>query len=173
MFFFCCLKKKTSNGSRSLKAKATNGGRSAKPEDFGSGVQEAEKNKLVFFGGCSFNFDLEDLLRASAEVLGKGSYGTAYKAVLDEGVMVVVKRLREVGVAKREFEQQMEVVGRVGQHPNIVPLRAYYFSKDEKLLVCDHYPTGSLSALLHGMLFFNLFFLSISVKCSIILHVGF
>ncbi|XP_058183739.1 probable inactive receptor kinase At5g58300 [Rhododendron vialii] len=150
VFFFCCLKKKTSNGSRSLKAKATNGGRSAKPEDFGSGVQEAEKNKLVFFEGCSFNFDLEDLLRASAEVLGKGSYGTAYKAVLDEGVMVVVKRLREVGVAKREFEQQMEVVGRVGQHPNIVPLRAYYFSKDEKLLVCDHYPTGSLSALLHG-----------------------
>jgi len=147
-FFFCCLKKKNSNGSSLLKVKATNG--SAKPGDFGSGVQEAEKNKLVFFEGCSLNFDLEDLLRASAEVLGKGSYGTAYKAVLDEGVMVVVKRLRDVGVAKREFEQQMEVVGRVGQHPNIVPLRAYYFSKDEKLLVCDHYPTGSLSALLHG-----------------------
>lgn len=165
------MKKKNSNGNSLLKVKATNG--SAKPGDFGSGVQEAEKNKLVFFEGCSLNFDLEDLLRASAEVLGKGSYGTAYKAVLDEGVMVVVKRLRDVGVAKREFEQQMEVVGRVGQHPNIVPLRAYYFSKDEKLLVCDHYPTGSLSALLHGMLCFKLLFLSISLTCSIILHVGF
>ncbi|KAK9081913.1 hypothetical protein Syun_030750 [Stephania yunnanensis] len=30
-------------------------------------------------------FDLEDLLRASAEVLGKGSVGTSYKAVLEEG----------------------------------------------------------------------------------------
>ncbi|GKE85206.1 hypothetical protein Tco_1558948, partial [Tanacetum coccineum] len=47
------------------------------------GVQAAEKNKLVFLEGSVYNFDLEDLLRASAEVLGKGSYGTAYKAILD------------------------------------------------------------------------------------------
>ncbi|KAF5959753.1 hypothetical protein HYC85_000962 [Camellia sinensis] len=147
---FFCLKKKDSGGSNLLKGKTATGGRSEKPEDFGSGVQEAEKNKLVFFEGCSYNFDLEDLLRASAEVLGKGFYGTAYKAILDEGVMVVVKRLREVGVGKREFEQQMEVVGRAGQHPNVVPLRAYYYSKDEKLIVCDYIPAGSLFARLHG-----------------------
>ncbi|GFY83540.1 leucine-rich repeat protein kinase family protein [Actinidia rufa] len=123
---------KNSDGTGALKVKAANGGRKEKPKDFGSGVQEAEKNKLVFFEGSAYNFDLEDLLRASAEVLGKGSYGTTYKAVLDEGVMVVVKRLREIRVGKSEFEQQMEVLGRVGQHPNIVPLRAYYYSNDEK-----------------------------------------
>lgn len=145
----CCLKKKdTENGNR-LKGK---GGRGEKPkEDFGSGVQGAEKNKLVFFEGCSYNFDLEDLLRASAEVLGKGSYGTTYKAILEEGTTVVVKRLKEVVVGKREFEQQMEIVERVGQHPNIVPLRAYYYSKDEKLLVYDYMTDGSFSALLHGI----------------------
>nr|KYP43363.1 putative inactive receptor kinase At5g58300 family [Cajanus cajan] len=44
----------------------------------------------------------------------------------------------------------MEIVGRVGQHPNVVPLRAYYYSKDEKLLVCDYIPSGNLSTLLHG-----------------------
>ncbi|GFY83537.1 leucine-rich repeat protein kinase family protein [Actinidia rufa] len=141
---------KNSDGTGALKVKAANGGRKEKPKDFGSGVQEAEKNKLVFFEGSAYNFDLEDLLRASDEVLGKGSYGTTYKAVLDEGVMVVVKRLREIRVGKSEFEQQMEVLGRVGQHPNIVPLRAYYYSNDEKLLVSDNYPMGSFSALLHG-----------------------
>ncbi|XP_043699123.1 probable inactive receptor kinase At5g58300 [Telopea speciosissima] len=147
----CCLKKKDSEGSSVLKGKATGGGRAEKPkEEFGSGVQEAEKNKLVFFEGCSYNFDLEDLLRASAEVLGKGSYGTAYKAILEEGTTVVVKRLKEVVVGKRDFEQQMEIVGRVGQHPNVVPLRAYYYSKDEKLLVYDYIPAGNLSTLLHG-----------------------
>ncbi|CAI0431468.1 unnamed protein product [Linum tenue] len=109
-----------------------------------------KKNKLVFFEGCSYNFDLEDLLRASAEVLGKGSYGTAYKAVLEESTTVVVKRLKEVVVGKREFEQQMEIVGRVGQHPNVVPLRAYYYSKDEKLLVYDYISAGSLNVMLHG-----------------------
>ncbi|KAI3473053.1 hypothetical protein Pfo_030022 [Paulownia fortunei] len=119
-------------------------------EDFGSGVQEAEKNKLIFFEGCSYNFNLEDLLRASAEVLGKGSYGTTYTAILEEGMTVVVKRLREVLAGKREFEQQMKAIGRMSQHPNIVPLRAYYYSKDEKLLVYDHVPGGSLSTQLHG-----------------------
>ncbi|GAV89116.1 Pkinase domain-containing protein/LRRNT_2 domain-containing protein/LRR_8 domain-containing protein [Cephalotus follicularis] len=141
----CCSKRKASNGSAAIK------GKGEKPkEDFGSGVQEAEKNKLVFFGGCSYNFDLEDLLRASAEVLGKGSYGTTYKAILEEGRTVVVKRLKEVVVGKREFEQQMERVGRVGQHPNVVPHRAYYYSKDEKLLVYDYITAGSFSSVLHG-----------------------
>lgn len=86
-------------------------------------------------------------------MLGKGSYGTAYKAILEEATTVVVKRLKEVVVSKRDFEQQMELVGRVGQHPNVVPLRAYYYSKDEKLLVYDYISNGSLSALLHGMSF--------------------
>ncbi|XP_059659894.1 probable inactive receptor kinase At5g58300 [Cornus florida] len=150
IIFFCCLKRKNREGSSVLKGKATGGGRSDKPEEFGSGVQEPEKNKLVFFEGCSYNFDLEDLLRASAEVLGKGSYGTAYKAVLEEATTVVVKRLKEVGAGKKDFDQQMEIIGRVGQHPNVVPLRAYYYSKDEKLLVYDYIPNGSLSAVLHG-----------------------
>ncbi|KAG2686220.1 hypothetical protein I3760_10G166300 [Carya illinoinensis] len=148
MIVMCCLKKKDRENSSAVKGKV---GRSEKPRDFGSGVQDAEKNKLVFFEGCSYNFDLEDLLRASAEVLGKGTYGTTYKAILDEGgTTVVVKRLKEVVAGKREFEQQMEIVQRVGQHPNIVPLRAYYYSKDEKLLVYDYITTGSFSALLHG-----------------------
>ncbi|GAA0160895.1 hypothetical protein LIER_17339 [Lithospermum erythrorhizon] len=147
----CCLKRKKSEGGRVLKGESSGGGRGEKPkEEFGSGVQEPEKNKLVFFEGSSYNFDLDDLLRASAEVLGKGSFGTAYKAVLEESTTVVVKRLKEVLVGKKEFEQQMEIIGRVGQHLHLVPLRAYYYSKDEKLLVFDYFSNGSLSMLLHG-----------------------
>ncbi|MED6155747.1 hypothetical protein PIB30_007983 [Stylosanthes scabra] len=151
----CCLKKKDDGNERPSsvsKGKGPSvGGRGEKPkEEFGSGVQEPEKNKLVFFEGSSYNFDLEDLLRASAEVLGKGSYGTAYKAVLEESTTVVVKRLKEVVVSKKDFEQQMEIIGRVGQHPNVLPLRAYYYSKDEKLLVYDYVPSGNLSTLLHA-----------------------
>ncbi|KAF3334918.1 inactive receptor kinase [Carex littledalei] len=116
----------------------------------GAGTSEAEKNRLVFVGkGAGYTFDLEDLLRASAEVLGKGSVGTSYKAVLEEGTTVVVKRLKDVVATRREFEQHMEEIGKV-DHRNILPVRAYYFSKDEKLLVFDYVPTGSLSAMLHG-----------------------
>lgn len=151
MILLCCLRKKKSEESSVSKAKVTNGGKNEKSEEyFGSGIQASEKNKLFFFEGSTYVFDLEDLLRASAEVLGKGSYGTAYKAVMDEGTTVVVKRLREVGVAKKEFEQHMEILGKIGRHPNIVPLCAYYYSKDEKLLVYEYMPASSLSVCLHG-----------------------
>ena len=154
VILLCCLKKKDSEGTVLHKGKSLSSGKGEQPkEDFGSGVQEPEKNKLVFFEGSSYNFDLEDLLRASAEVLGKGSYGTAYKAILEEGTIVVVMRMKEVAVGKKEFEQQIEIVGRVSCHPNVVPLRAYYYSKDEKLLVFDYITGGSLFALFHGMFY--------------------
>ncbi|KAL6998535.1 hypothetical protein U1Q18_008663 [Sarracenia purpurea var. burkii] len=146
-----CLKKKDSENGGVMKRKAYSSEKSEKPkEDFSSGVQEAEKNKLVFFQDHPYNFDLEDLLSASAEVMGKGSYGTTYKAILEEGTTVIVKRLKEVVVGKKEFEQQVEIVESVGQHPNVVPLCAYYYSKDEKLLVYDYMLLGSFSNQLHG-----------------------
>lgn len=110
-----------------------------------------EKNKIVFFEECNLAFDLEDLLRASAEILGKGSFGTTYKAALEDASTVVVKRLKEVTVGKKEFEQQMEVLGKI-KHENVDALRAYYYSKDEKLVVSDYYQQGSVSSILHGML---------------------
>ncbi|KAL5226322.1 hypothetical protein ABZP36_014587 [Zizania latifolia] len=114
------------------------------------GAGATEPSRLVFVGkGAGYSFDLEDLLRASAEVLGKGSVGTSYKAVLEEGTTVVVKRLKDVAVARREFDAHMDALGKV-EHRNVLPVRAYYFSKDEKLLVCDYLPNGSLSAMLHG-----------------------
>lgn len=150
VIFVCCLKRKKSESSGVLKEKASYAGKSEVSKSFGSGVQEAEKNKLFFFEGCSYSFDLEDLLKASAEVLGKGSFGTTYKASLEEGTTVVVKRLREVVIGKKEFEQQMEFVERIGKHPNVTPLQAYYYSKDEKLLVYNYMPEGSLFTLLNG-----------------------
>ncbi|KAL6902025.1 hypothetical protein ACP4OV_004901 [Aristida adscensionis] len=153
MFTVCFSKRKERKQDEvEYNGKGTDGARIEKrKEDVSSGVQMAQKNKLVFLDGCSYNFDLEDLLRASAEVLGKGSYGTAYKAILEDGTIVVVKRLKDVVAGKKEFEQQMELIGRVGKHAHLVPLRAYYYSKDEKLVVYEYIPTGSFSALLHGI----------------------
>ena len=110
-----------------------------------------ENEKLVFFEGNNLAFDLEDLLRASAEVLGKGTFGTTYKAALEDAGTVVVKRLKEVSVGKREFGQQMEVIGNI-RHENVAAVRAYYYSKDEKLVVYDYFDQGSVSAMVHGML---------------------
>lgn len=112
-------------------------------------VNGTGSKKLVFFGNASRVFDLEDLLRASAEVLGKGTFGTAYKAVLEGGTAVAVKRLKDVTLPEKEFKEKIEGVGAM-DNQNLVPLRAYYYSRDEKLLVYDYMAMGSLSALLHG-----------------------
>ncbi|CAH1447046.1 unnamed protein product [Lactuca virosa] len=147
----CCLKKESGDITRIERGKSFTNRNGQKPsEEFGSGVLDTDNNKLVFFQGSSYNFDLEDLLRASAEVLGKGSFGTAYKAVLEESTTVVVKRLKEVAAVKKDFEQQMEIIERVSHHHNVVPVRAYFYSKDEKLLVYDYFSGGSLMSLLHG-----------------------
>ncbi|XP_009137388.1 probable inactive receptor kinase At4g23740 [Brassica rapa] len=118
------------------------------PEKFDSRMEEAN-NRLSFFEGCSYSFDLEDLLRASAEILGKGTFGTTYKAVLEDATSVAVKRLKDVAAGKRDFEQQMEIIGGI-KHENVVELKAYYYSKDEKLMVYDYFSSGSVASLLHG-----------------------
>ncbi|KAI4326287.1 hypothetical protein MLD38_031616 [Melastoma candidum] len=108
------------------------------------------EKKLVFFGNSRAKaFDLEDLLRASAEVLGKGTYGTTYKAILEDGTMVAVKRLKDVNVPASEYKEKIEAIGRM-ENENLGSLMAYYYSNDEKLLVYEYMPMGSLSALLHG-----------------------
>ncbi|KAI3508458.1 hypothetical protein L1887_23466 [Cichorium endivia] len=84
---------------------------------------------------------------ASIEILGKGTFGTTYKVALEDSTDVVVKRLKEVNVTLREFEQQMEIVGSI-RHENVVPLRAYYYSIDEKLTLYDYSGQDSVSSML-------------------------
>ncbi|XP_022891111.1 probable LRR receptor-like serine/threonine-protein kinase At1g51880 [Olea europaea var. sylvestris] len=105
--------------------------------------------KLVFNEGRNLDFGLEDLLRASAEVLGKGTFGTSYEATLDNGITIVVKTLKDVIVTSKEFQQQMEVIGRM-KNESVATLMAYYYSRDYKLVVYDYYGAGSVSSMLHG-----------------------
>ncbi|XP_042515001.1 leucine-rich repeat receptor-like protein kinase PXC1 [Macadamia integrifolia] len=136
--------KKSFTGEK--KVYANNGGGGAGDSD---GTTATDRSKLVFFDRRK-QFELEDLLRASAEMLGKGSLGTVYKAVLEDGCTAAVKRLKDANpCARKEFEQYMDLIGKL-KHPNIVRLRAYYYAKEEKLLVYDYLSNGSLHYLLHG-----------------------
>lgn len=112
---------------------------------------EGEKlGRLVFLGDEVMSYSLEDLLKASAETLGRGSVGSTYKAVMESGYIVTVKRLKDARYPKMEdFRRQMEILGRL-THPNVVPLRAYFQAKEERLLVYDYFPNGSLFSLIHG-----------------------
>ncbi|KAJ8770058.1 hypothetical protein K2173_010089 [Erythroxylum novogranatense] len=95
-------------------------------------------------------FNLDELLKASAFVLGKSGIGIVYKVVLEDGLTLAVRRLGEGGSQRfKEFQTEVEAIGKL-RHPNIVTLRAYYWSVDEKLLIYDYVPNGSLTKALHG-----------------------
>ncbi|KAI7995928.1 Inactive leucine-rich repeat receptor-like serine/threonine-protein kinase [Camellia lanceoleosa] len=107
---------------------------------------------LVFCGGGGeeMSYSLEDLLKASAETLGRGTMGSTYKAVMETGFIVTVKRLKDARYPRpEELRRHMEVLGRL-RHPNVVPIRAYFQAKEERLLVYDYFPNGSLFSLIHG-----------------------
>ncbi|KAL9227140.1 hypothetical protein vseg_002872 [Gypsophila vaccaria] len=95
-------------------------------------------------------FDLPDLLKASAEILGSGCFGSSYKATMTNGNAVVVKRFKKMNnVGRDEFQEHMRRLGRLS-HPNLLTLVAYYYRKEEKLFMTKPMPKGSLAALLHG-----------------------
>nr|URM60718.1 S1Fa-like family protein [Gymnema sylvestre] len=114
----------------------------------GSGANGSEGDLVAIDKG--FNFELDELLRASAYVLGKSGLGIVYKVVLGNGVPVAVRRLGEGGEQRyKEFVSEIQAIGRV-KHPNIVKLRAYYWAPDEKLLISDFISNGNLASALHG-----------------------
>ncbi|KAL0317649.1 UNVERIFIED_CONTAM: putative inactive receptor kinase [Sesamum angustifolium] len=104
---------------------------------------------FVFSENCIATFDLEDFLRAEAEVIGIGTFGTSYKGIFTSGTTVAVKRFKDVNITVKEFRQHMEVIGRM-RHENVAELWAHYFSSEEVLLVNDYHYQESVSALLHG-----------------------
>ncbi|PIN13200.1 Serine/threonine protein kinase [Handroanthus impetiginosus] len=126
------------------------------------GNEEGQKGKFVILDD-GFGLELEDLLRASAYVVGKSRSGIVYKVVVGGGgkgvgsavgsgpVVVAVRRLSEGDATWKfkEFEAEVAAIGKV-QHPNIVSLKAYYYASDEKLLISDFIKNGSLYTALHG-----------------------
>ncbi|KAK1369093.1 putative LRR receptor-like serine/threonine-protein kinase [Heracleum sosnowskyi] len=104
----------------------------------------------LYFLDDTISFSPEELSRAPAEVLGRSSHGTSYKATLDSGVFLTVKWLRE-GVAKqrKDFAKEAKKFSNI-RHPNVVGLRGYYWgpTQHEKLILSDYISPGSLASFL-------------------------
>ncbi|KAM0953793.1 putative protein kinase RLK-Pelle-LRR-III family [Dioscorea sansibarensis] len=155
-FLLCCLLKKRSTLSQKSTASAAAAAAAARGEKpspaAGTEVESGGDTggKLVHFDG-PLAFTADDLLCATAEIMGKSTYGTVYKATLEDGSQVAVKRLREkIAKGQKEFETEVSMLGKI-RHPNLLALRAYYLGpKGEKLLVFDYMPKGSLAAFLHA-----------------------
>ncbi|KAI3455924.1 hypothetical protein Pfo_012587 [Paulownia fortunei] len=106
----------------------------------------------LYFLDDTISFTAEELSRAPAEVLGRSSHGTSYRATLDNGLFLTVKWLRE-GVAKqrKEFAKEAKKFANI-RHPNVVGLRGYYWgpTQHEKLILSDYISPGGLASFLYA-----------------------
>ncbi|XP_062090401.1 receptor protein kinase-like protein At4g34220 isoform X2 [Humulus lupulus] len=88
--------------------------------------------------------ELETLLKASAYTLGANGESIVYKALMEDGTAVVVRRIgKSQGERMRDFENQVRSISKV-RHPNFVRIRGFYWG-DEKLVIYDYVSNGSLA----------------------------
>ncbi|PWA91295.1 transmembrane kinase 1 [Artemisia annua] len=84
---------------------------------------------------------------AQENILGQGGFGTVYKGELHDGTKIAVKRM-ECGVITgkglAEFKSEIAVLTKV-RHRNLVALLGYCLDGNEKLLVYEYMPQGTLS----------------------------
>ncbi|XP_025820883.1 PTI1-like tyrosine-protein kinase 3 isoform X2 [Panicum hallii] len=87
----------------------------------------------------------------SKALVGEGSYGRVYYAVLENGKHAAVKKLDASADPEpdNEFLAQVSVVSRL-KHENFVDMHGYCIEGDQRLLAYEFATMGSLHDILHG-----------------------
>ncbi|XP_020524531.1 probable receptor-like protein kinase At1g49730 isoform X1 [Amborella trichopoda] len=83
-------------------------------------------------------------------VIGRGGFGTVYKAQFDSGLILAVKRMNKVSEqGEEEFCCEMELLGRL-HHRHLVALKGFCIELQERFLMYEHMENGSLKDHLHS-----------------------
>ncbi|GAB2298916.1 Protein STRUBBELIG-REPTOR FAMILY 8 [Dionaea muscipula] len=84
-------------------------------------------------------------------LIGEGSLGRVYKAMLPNGKILAVKKIDNSALSLQEEDNFVEAVSNMSRlrHPNIVPLVGYCAEHGQRLLVYEYIAYGSLCDILH------------------------
>ena len=80
-------------------------------------------------------------------ILGQGGFGVVYKGELHDGTKIAVKRMGSGVISSKglnEFKSEIAVLNKV-RHRHLVALLGYCLDGNEKLLVYEYMPQGTLS----------------------------
>ncbi|XP_075502070.1 calmodulin-binding receptor-like cytoplasmic kinase 3 [Primulina tabacum] len=82
--------------------------------------------------------------------IGEGGFGTVYKAELPNGQVVAIKRARKVEALQSEFRSEIELLAKI-DHRNLVKLLGYVEKGNERLIITEYVPNGTLREHLDGL----------------------
>ncbi|XP_076907418.1 probably inactive leucine-rich repeat receptor-like protein kinase At5g48380 [Bidens hawaiensis] len=116
-------------------------------------IKGAKAIKLSMFENPVSKMRLSDLMKATdsfskEHIIGSGRTGCLYKAVLEDGTSLMIKRLQDTQHSEKEFASEMATLGKV-KHRNLVPLLGFCVTKTERFLVYKYMSNGTLHDKLH------------------------
>lgn len=84
--------------------------------------------------------------------LGEGGFGTVYKAHLPDGQVVAIKRAKKehFDALRSEFRSEVELLSKI-DHRNLVKLLGYIDKGNERLIITEYVPNGTLREHLDGV----------------------
>lgn len=118
---------------------------------------EKDISLVLLFGNSRYevkDLTIFELLKATnnfsqANIIGCGGFGLVYKATLDNGTKLAVKKLTgDYGMIEKEFKAEVEVLSRA-KHENLVALQGYCVHDSARILIYSFMENGSLDYWLH------------------------
>ncbi|KAG5100903.1 hypothetical protein JHK82_045955 [Glycine max] len=99
----------------------------------------------------SVEFTMEEIFRVTRNFspsfkIGQGGFGAVYRAKLLDGTVVAVKRAKKSVYEKHlgvEFQSEIQTLSRV-EHLNLVKFFGYLEQEDERIIVVEYVPNGTL-----------------------------
>ncbi|XP_074567335.1 calmodulin-binding receptor-like cytoplasmic kinase 2 [Curcuma longa] len=103
-------------------------------------------------------FTMEEILKATKNFsptlkIGQGGFGIVYQGTLDDGTPIAVKRAKKTVYDSHlsvEFRSEIKILGQI-EHLNLVRFLGYLEENDERVVVIEYVPNGTLRQHLDGI----------------------
>lgn len=161
LIYRCCIKKRYEKNKlekevpNSKKTKIKDSGGNVNGYGAVAGISSSQgidgNSDILLYNNPNIAISIEVLREVTKNfsednILGKGGFGVVYRGQLNDGTVIAVKRMESSMVSTKgqnEFKAEIEVLTKV-RHRHLVALHGFCVNGNERLLVYEYMPNGTL-----------------------------